>query len=802
MTQQFGEANEIQMRWYQFFSPEEPTQFSRKIHHRVQSMIDGWDKKTETRIISINVEDILEWDASMYRGLMDDALEYFPPLERVLTQIIDETHKAPTHPLNHRKMHREVQISLVGAFGRNRVSPRELDHTFLHKMVSVEGVVTRTGSSHPQLSHAVYHSPEDNTLLETNTPDGLSLSTYGLSSTAAPLTHNDQKVLIPQYGHSMYFDMQYVTLQELPERTPTGRLPVSCIVVMKRSYVDRVKPGDRVKLNGCYIARPQAFTTHLDGYLKTILVVNNVEHIDARLDNRYTTEDREEVREFCHGTENALHVIGDSIAPSVYGHQDAKQSIACMLAGGNTMNLASGSFLRGNINIMLIGDPSTAKSQLCRFVLKVAPLAVSTTGKSSTGVGLTASVGVDPESGERKLEAGAMVLADQGVVVIDEFDKMSAVDQVALHEVMEQQTVTITKAGIHTELNARCSVLAAANPVAGHYAVELPPEDNISLPRSLLSRFDLIWVIVDRFDKNLDYMIAGHILDVHCGKFKAKRGDLDIDFLKKLFHFTRQLKPKLTRNAMDYLKNRWVNMRARDRDQVTDKKFLPLTPRSLEALIRLAESVAKLRFSEDKVELKDAEEAVRLFQTALKSADVKRAMDDTMVADLELKQNMRSHKPQAEQTAPMDRKVQALPETVEQTPKKDFTAPVFPMESDEETDEEENTLRSPITLTRQGAAALREREDAELAAMEEAAIAGRTRPATTHEYVERIDSVFRTSESFRSLMATQCTVQQLFEVYNVEDDTLSYEDFKVCLHVLADKKGSFSVIGEDVYPMM
>jgi DNA replication licensing factor MCM3 len=324
-----------------------------------------------------------------------------------------------------------------------------------------------------------------------------------------------------------------------------------------------------------------------------------------------------------------------------------KQALALQLLSGVEKNLANGTHLRGDINILMVGDPSTAKSQLLRAAMTLAPLAVSTTGKGSSGVGLTAAVTSDPDTRERRLEAGAMVLGDRGLVCVDEFDKMSENDRVAIHEAMEQQTVTIAKAGLHAQLNARCSVLAAANPVYGQYDRRKGIHENIGLPDSLLSRFDLLFVVLDQMDAETDRRIASHVIRGH--QYRPQHGqaghdsddedahdsdeDADLDpeikaqksvwqrnatnvlqhdFLRKYIHFCKtRVQPVLTNEARQVIAHRYAELRARQ-----DARTLPITARSLETVIRLSTAHAKARLSTT-VDVNDVQVAMDMLGFAL-----------------------------------------------------------------------------------------------------------------------------------------------------------------------------------------
>lgn len=464
-----------------------------------------------------------------------------------------------------------------------------------------------------------------------------------ITSSVYPTKDSEGNAMETEFGLSTYKDHQTITLQEMPEKAPMGQLPRSVELVLDHDLVDRIKPGDRVQVVGVFraLATSAQGQASSSGTFKTVVLVNNIQILGRDVGQlTFSTQDVRTIRELAQRSD-ILEILGRSYAPSIHGHHVIKKALALQQLSGCEKNLDNGTHLRGDINILMVGDPSTAKSQLLRSSMTVAPLAISTTGKGSSGVGLTAAVTSDPDTGERRLEAGAMVLADRGLVCVDEFDKMGENDRVAIHEAMEQQTVTIAKAGIHASLNARCSVLAAANPVYGQYDRKRRIQENIGLPDSLLSRFDLLFVVLDQLDPEVDRMIATHVIRGH--RYRPGHGEtghdsdydsdeeddqgqkvhsvwqkshhtskseytltqaqddadphsndiLQHDFLRKYLHFAKtRCKPVLTEEAREAIASRYAEMRSRQ-----DDRTLPITARSLETVIRLASAHAKARLS-------------------------------------------------------------------------------------------------------------------------------------------------------------------------------------------------------------
>ena len=429
----------------------------------------------------------------------------------------------------------------------------------------------------------------------------------------------------PMTESSRYIDVQQLKLQESPEMIPTGEIPRSFLLFCEKYCVNKVTPGTRLAVIGVLTVddRSSDIKSSRLYYIKVVgFQIENSK--SGKYTYNFTQED--EARFMNYAKDPRIYdKVCKSIASAIFGLEDIKRAIACLLFGGCRKKVTEGVNLRGDINVLLLGDPSTAKSQLLKFVERVAPIAVYTSGKGSSAAGLTASIIRDPSSGEFQLEGGAMVLADGGVVCIDEFDKMRPQDRVAIHEAMEQQTISVAKAGITTTLNSRTSVLAAANPIYGRLDDLKSTQDQIDFQTTILSRFDTIFLVKDVREVKMDEEKAKYILDVNItGKIPERRedGEIPINELKKYIAYAKmKCVPKISQEAGKMLENFYVA----DRKKVAENKIskrksaIPVTVRQLEAIIRLSEAIAKISLS-TKVNEQHVEEAHRLFQISTLSA--------------------------------------------------------------------------------------------------------------------------------------------------------------------------------------
>lgn len=424
---------------------------------------------------------------------------------------------------------------------------------------------------------------------------------------SSPQCPIDPFIVVPE--KSTVSDVQYAKIQENFEDIPTGETPRHFSIVLEGSLVNKISPGNQVRITGIYSIRS------VDEKSFTFLKVLGVENTKSKIKVSFTEEEEAIFKTL--SRDDIYEKLAQSIAPGIYGHEDVKRALACMLFGGTRRAREDGITLRGDINVLLLGDPGVAKSQLLKFMEIVSPISVYTSGKGSSAAGLTASI-IKDKNNEFYLEGGALVLADGGVCCIDEFDKMNEQDRVAIHEAMEQQTISIAKAGITTVLNSRTAVLAAANPVFGRYDDFKTPSENIEFGTTILSRFDCIFIIKDKSGPG-DKAMAEHVLRLHSGTAKQVEGAISIETIRNYVQYARsKIFPTLSGAASAKLNRFYVDIRKQVQGY-GEKSSVPITVRQLEAIIRLSESLAKMELS-NVVTVKHVDEAIRLFQASTMNA--------------------------------------------------------------------------------------------------------------------------------------------------------------------------------------
>lgn len=512
----------------------------------------------------------------------------------------------------------------------NLISIRDLNASYISKLVRIPGIIIGASTMSSKAVHLQImcrNCRQTKVLHVLGGFQGVSLPRMCDRETIP----GEEKCSLDPYfivhEKSTFIDQQVLKLQEAPDMVPVGELPRHILISADRYLTNTVVPGSRCTVMGIFSVYQSksgkgagSVVAIRNPYIRLVGIQSDLDASSKGL-GAYSEAEEQGFLEMSRNP-RLYEMFSNSIGPSIYGNTDIKKAITCLLFGGSKKVLPDGMRLRGDINVLLLGDPGTAKSQLLKFVEKVAPIAIYTSGKGSSAAGLTASVQRDHQSREFYLEGGAMVLADGGVVCIDEFDKMRDEDRVAIHEAMEQQTISIAKAGITTILNARTSVLAAANPIFGRYDDLKSPGENIDFQTTILSRFDMIFIVKDEHNTQRDETLSKFVMNLHMNRLPGlegvsdSEGEISIERMKRYITYCKtRCAPRLSPEASEKLSSHFVQLRKKLADLESasnERSSIPITIRQLEAIIRITESMAKLQLSPIATE-EHVDEAIRLF---------------------------------------------------------------------------------------------------------------------------------------------------------------------------------------------
>ncbi|KAL8892996.1 MAG: hypothetical protein Q9192_005518, partial [Flavoplaca navasiana] len=545
----------------------------------------------------VDIAHLISYNEELAHKLQTEPADTIPLFEAALKQCTNRI----VYPSQKADDLRLPQHQLLLHSSASIISIRDLNATNISHLVRIPGIVigaSTLSSKATALSIQCRNCQHMDTIPVSGGIAGVSLPrvcsrkrTEGDTSAKCPL---DPYFVV--HERCQFIDQQILKLQEAPDQVPVGELPRHIKISADRYLTNRVVPGTRCTIMGVFSIYQNKESKGSGNsaiairtpYLRAVGIHSDVDHT-AKGNAIFSEEEEQEFLEMSRRPD-LYSVFANCIAPSIYGNQDIKKAIACLLLGGSKKILPDGMKLRGDINVLLLGDPGTAKSQLLKFVEKVAPIAIYTSGKGSSAAGLTASVQRDTNTREFYLEGGAMVLADGGVVCIDEFDKMRDEDRVAIHEAMEQQTISIAKAGITTILNARTSVLAAANPIFGRYDDLKTPGENIDFQTTILSRFDMIFIVRDEHNPGRDERIARHVMGIQMGGRGVEEqteAEIPVEKMKRYISYCKsRMAPRLSPSAAEKLSSHFVSLRRQIHAHETSsqsRSSIPITIRQLEA---------------------------------------------------------------------------------------------------------------------------------------------------------------------------------------------------------------------------
>lgn len=555
--------------------------------------------------LMVDFEDILTFDHSLANALLERPSEYLKYADNAAqTQLEIEAREYAER--------QRITVRIVKLLDSTPL--RKLGAAHIGKLVMIEGIVVRSTPVRPMVVRAAFKCKGCEEITYVDQTGQFLRAPIACSNPACRRKGSFEFI----QEESTFVDSQDLRVQERPEDLPPGQLPRTLHVKLVGSeIVDVARPGDHVSIVG--IVRAAAPSLAKAGKLRTFILhldANSIDVLGKEPDTALPTpEEEKQIRELAKDPWIQRKIIA-SIAPSIYGYEHIKEAIMYLLFGGVPKALPDIN-VRGELNVLLVGDPGTAKSQLLQYVARIAPRGLYTSGRGTTAAGLTAAV-IREKGGGMSLEAGALVLADKGIACIDEIDKMRPEDRVAIHEAMEQHTVSVAKGGIVATLNARTAVLAAANPALGRYEPHRTIAENISLPVTILSRFDIIFVLRDVPNKETDSKMSEHILEIHRKGSSPLEPPINPDLLRKYICYAKTVQPRLTPEAIQRLKDFYLAMRAASE---TEGSPIAITARQLESLIRIAEARARVALR-DVVLAEDAEAAINLMKKSLEEVGI------------------------------------------------------------------------------------------------------------------------------------------------------------------------------------